>query len=259
MPIAQLAAHPGLESLQIVGNSWKDEYWTPANDARIVGGWSAWVESQRGKAVPSFTSVGGRMEVPAGDALPIEFERTEQGEELPSSRKNYKIIVDAGRSYVTLGVLVPFVYEGSRTAELTPAPGTNDLRLGIERDWHVTGAAMVTVFPLGRQKGQMTSFRNCRSASCIENWLGAQFGTGLDKALRDWYVGAVFAPISGVAVGAGASLLKGDFLAPGRAEGMFMPSLDPSAVNSQYMVRPYLGVSLTLDILPLLSRAGQAM
>jgi hypothetical protein len=191
--------------------------------------------------------------------LPIEFERTEQGDEAPSLRKNYKIVVDNGRSFITLGVLVPFVYQGSRTAELTPSLGTNEPRLGIERDWHVTGAAMVTVFPLGRQKGQMTSFRNCRSASCIENWLGAQFGTGLDNALRDWYLGAVFEPISGIAVGAGASLLKGDFLAPGRAEGMVMPSMDASAVNSQYMIRPYFGVSLTLDVLPLLSRAAQAM
>jgi len=61
----------------------------------------------------------------------------------------------------------------------------------------VTGALMLNVFPLGRQRGQVTSFRNCRVKSCIDNWLGVQFGAGLDPFFRDWYLGVVFEPVSG--------------------------------------------------------------
>jgi hypothetical protein len=54
--------------------------------------------------------------------------------------------------------------------------------------------------------------------------------------------------------------LKGDFLAPGRSEGMLLPVVDTPTKNSttQYMFRPYLGFSFTLDIVETLDRAGDS-
>ena len=256
MPIAVLASRPGLDSLGVPPFSWTDGYWSPMTDGRIIEDWTAWIEAQRGQRSATFTSIGSRLDVPGGDMVNIDFARTEHGARTASVERHYEVPIDNGAYYLELAVLVPFVYKGERTAQFVPVAGSADLRLGIEEDWHVTGAAMIQYFPFGRQRSQTVSFRNCRFASCVENWLGAQLGTGFSHPLREWYLGLVFEPVSGFNLVAGASMLQGDFLSRGRAEGMLLPSPDPAASNSQYMFRPYFGFSFTLDIVETLDRAA---
>ena len=256
MPIARFGGQPGLEAEGVPVDSWTDSYWTSADDAKILGEWSTW--QAEGRLTPRFTALRARMEVPTGDVLSVDFTRVERGSRSPSIEKHYDVVIDNGRYYVEPALLVPFIYKGSRSIELTPTVSGTELRVGIQQDWRVTGAAMINVFPLGRQKGQVSSFRYCRYRSCVDNWLGAQFGAGLDPLFRDWYLGIVLEPISGFTVGFGASLLKGEFLAPGRAEGMLLPTGDALVKYSDYMVRPYFGLSLTLDILETLDRGATA-
>lgn len=254
LPIARLASAPGLEAIAVPPDSWTDAYWSSADDMKILGDWLNWQAQPR--PVPRFNALRVRIDVPAGDLLAIDFTRLERGSRTPSVEKHYEVIIDNGRYYVEPALLVPFVYRGARTVELTPTVSGTELRVGIRQDWHVTGAVMVNVFPLGRQRGQISSFRTCRYKSCIDNWLGVQFGASLNPFFQEWYSGVIFEPVSGLTLGFGASLLKGEFLAPGRAEGMLLPSTSASVNYSEYMVRPYFGLSFTLDILDTIERGA---
>jgi len=183
----------------------------------------------------------------------LSFARPARADAPPD--KATEATVDYGRYYLELSVLVPAVYKGERTARLSPALGSSELRADIDEDWHFTGALMIDFFPLGRPRGQLSSFQNCRERSCISNWLGVQFGTGFDNLGRDWYLGLVIEPVSGIALGLGAAFRKGDFLGPGLSEGMLLPSRDQWVVSSEYMARPYLGIAVTTDIVHAVDRS----
>jgi hypothetical protein len=256
LPVARFASQPGLEAIAIPAESATDAYWASSDDAKILSDWMAWDADP--PPVPRYTALRTRIDVPPGDVLSIDFLRVERGARQPSVEKHYDIVIDNGRYYIEPALLVPFVYHGTRTVDLTPTVSGTELRVGIAQDWRVTAAAMINVFPLGRQKGQISSFRYCRYKSCVDNWLGAQFGAGLDPIFRDWYLGVVFEPVSGLTAGFGASLLKGDFLIPGRAVGMLLPSADLPVKYSDYMIRAYFGLSLTLDIFETLDRGAVA-
>jgi hypothetical protein len=256
LPLARFAAQPGLEALTVPTDSGTDAYWSSTDDMKILNDWFAWQSEPRPS--PRFTALRARMEVPSGDMLSIDFARTERGARTPSIEKHYDLLIDNGRYYVEPALLVPFIYHGSRTVQLAPTVSGTELRLDVEQDWRVTAAAMIDIFPLGRQKEQISSFRFCRYRSCIDNWLGVQIGTGLDPVFRDWYFGALFEPVSGVAFAFGAVLLKGDFLIPGRAEGMLIPTADTPVKYEDYMVRAYFGASFTLDLLDTLDRGAVA-
>ena len=256
LPLAKLGSRRGLESLAVPADSWTDAYWVSANEGRIFGEWTAWVDGQKAQRPFSFATVVTRMDVPSSDTVGIDFRRTERGAKRPSADRHYEIAVDHGRYYIEPALLVPFVFRGDRAAQIVPAVGTGNLRLGMVEDWHVTAAATLQVFPFGRQKGQIHSFKNCRWRGCFDNTLGVQVGTGIGNVFKEWYLGVAFEPVSGFSVGVGAALLKGDFFAHGRAEGMLLPSVDQAAVNSEYMLRAYFGVLLTLDILQTIDRAA---
>ena len=153
-------------------------------------------------------------------------------------------------------LLVSFVCKGERTIDLASTPSGTERRVGLQEDWHVAAAAMLDVFPLGRQKGHISSFRDCRSRSCVENWLGAQVGFGLDSTFHDWYAGIVLEPLSGLALNMGAALRQGEFLAKGNSEGMFLGSADQLNKYTAYVVRPYFGVTVTLDLSGTLERGA---
>jgi hypothetical protein len=256
MPIARLASHPGLESWHVPAGSWNEGYWTRATPS-IVGAWSDFAASNR--EAPSFVSVGGRFETPFGDIVDVEFQRTEREPHDRPIERHHQIPIDNGRYHLELGLLVPFVFNGARSAVLVPNPGTSDGRIAVQQDWHVTGAVALDFFPLGRSRSLGSSFRNCKSRSCLENWLGVQLGAGFGDFLREWYLGLVFEPVSGLNFDVGASLLKGEFLPPGRAEGMQLPQGTPIAAEAKYMLRSYFGFSITLDALQTLDRRNKPL
>jgi hypothetical protein len=250
-PIAELGARPGLERLHIPDKSWTDAYWTSAG-AGTAAGWTAFADSN--PEPPTFVAVGSEFDTAYGDFLNVDFRRTEQTGAGPSIEKHYSVPIDNGRYHLELGFLVPFVYRGSRSIALVPSPGNGDVRVAVQHDWHVTGAVALDYFPLGRARVLGTSFRNCKSRGCWENTLGLQAAAGFGDFLKEWYLGLLFEPVSGLNFGLGASLLQGEFLPSGRAEGMQLPQGTPVGTQSQYMLRPYFGFSLTLDALLTIDR-----
>jgi hypothetical protein len=255
-PVAQMTARPGLEALGVPAGSADDAYWMNSANSHIFSDWSDWAAAHAGQTL-AFTAVEGKVEVAfAQPSLDVEFVRIDRGSASPSVDQHLSTWIDSGTYHLEASVLVPFVFRGKRVATLTPTPGGNQFLIGLDEDWHITAAVMVDLFPFGRQKGQVSSFEHCRSGSCVENWLGLQFGTGLSSIFQEWYLGLLFEPVSGVAIGAGGALLKGDFLGPGLAEGMLLPSPAQFSVNSDYMIRPYFGIALTSDIFQTLDRSS---
>jgi hypothetical protein len=255
-PIALLGAHAGLESWAIPGGSAEDAYWMNATNGSIFGDWAEWAAAHASDTI-RFTAVEAKVEVPfAEPSLDVDFERVDGSSPSPSLTAQYSVWIDSGQYHIEASVLVPFVYRGRRVATLTPTASGSPLQVGINEDWHVTAAVMVDLFPAGRQKGQVSSFQHCRTGSCVENWLGVQFGTGLSSIFQEWYLGLVFEPVSGLAIAGGGTLLKGDFLGQGIAEGMLLPSASEFSVKSDYMIRPYFGVAVTSDIFQTLDRSS---
>jgi hypothetical protein len=255
-PIAELGKRPGLEALAVPAGAGDDAYWMASQNANIVSDWASWAAAHAAQT-PRFTAVEAKVEVPFGEpSLEIDFARTESGSAAPSTSQHYAVWIDSGQYHLEASVLVPFVYRGRRRATLTPTPGGGAYEVGLDQDWHVTAAVMIDLFPFGRQKGQVSSFVHCRSGSCAENWLGIQFGTGLSSIFQEWYLGILFEPVSGLGIGAGASLLKGDFLGPGLAEGMLLPSPAQFSAKSDYMFRPYFGIAVTSDVFQTLDRSS---
>jgi hypothetical protein len=257
LPIAKLTTKPGLELLAIPAGSSDSEYWESTPDSQILKDWSIFVGAQ-GKQAPGFIGVGGRIDVQTGEVLSIDVSRTEKGARFPCAENHYEVSIDQGKYYLELALVAPFVYRGERNIIAQPNVGSRELRLAIEQDWHITAAAALDYFPAGRQRGQLSSFRNCRTRSCIENWLGIQAGLGLSSPFKEFYLGLVFEPVSGFNVGIGAALLKGEFLPDGRAVGMIVPAGDQDSAIPKYMFRPYIAVSITQDIFNSLERASSA-
>jgi hypothetical protein len=239
------------------GRAWAPGAEDALADDEILTKSRSWLDPRR-RPRPEFVSLETSLVVPQGDAVSIDFRRVERGIGAATTEARHSVPVDNGRYYLEFAVAASFVYRGARDVVLAPTAPGDALRVGIEEDWHVTAAAMLQVFPAGRQRGQTTSFRRCRSRSCVENWLGVGVGTGIDHLLVDWYFGFVLEPLSGIGFGLGASLLRGQFLPKGRAEGMLLPLTGDVTPRSAYMWRPFFAITLTPDIFGTIDRAVSA-
>ena len=249
-PIVALAASPGMGALAPPA--------ALASDSVVA--WEAWLAAHAGSDA-AFTAVTASLEVPDAElGVDVDVVRTDckdGGGCAPSAAAHHEIPIDNGRYYLELGVLVPVVYRGTRRATL--AAGTTELRVGVEERWHVTGALMLDVFPLGRARGQVSSFRQCRERTCYANWLGVQVGTSFERPAEDWYLGLVIEPVSGLGIGLGAALTKGEYLAPGLAEGMLLPARAAFGTRTELMARPYLGLTLTTDVFHTVDRGALSL
>jgi hypothetical protein len=256
MPIAQIAANSGLDALDVPLDSWKDAYWQHPDGPRIVAEWKQWLEAH-GSNTPSLRALEVSYDPPPGErSADIDVTRGLRPDGGGHIQRHYEIPIDHGRYHLEAAALVPLVVRGRRTVVLTTTTDGAGEAISIDQDWHVTAALMLQYFPLGRKRGIVTSFDGCRTPSCVENWLGLQVGAGLGDPFREWYFGVVLEPVSGLALGLGAAILQGQFLAPGMAEGMILPSPADLRVNTDYMVRPYFGVTVTTDILETVGRAA---
>ena len=259
MPIAKFGASAGLDGLDVPVDSWTDGYWQSPDGPNIVAEWKRWMEAY-GSTTPSFRALElSYAAMPGERSILIDVTRGPRPDGGGTVQRHYEIFVDHGRYPLEASVLVPFVFRGRRSVVLTETSDGAGQRISIDQDWHITAALMVQYFPLGRQRGIVSSFEGCRTRSCVENWLGVQVGLGIGDLFREWYFGFVLEPVSGLAIGLGGAVLQGQFLAAGMAEGMILPSPTSPRVDTDYMVRPYFGVTLTTDILETADRATLSM
>lgn len=186
----------------------------------------------------------------------IAYRWTPKGASAPTSSHDYEITVDHGRYYLELGILVPFVINGTRTVTQSPVPGTGgEKRIRLNEDSAVTPALALNVFPGGRRNGRVTAFEPYRAWDLF----GVQLGVDLNlkQPFERVYLGLVLEPIAGISLDAGLAMVKGDVIPQEYAEGMLVPSGDAFTPDRRYFPRPYFGLTLTNEILTALTGAAQ--
>jgi hypothetical protein len=178
--------------------------------------------------------------------LTIRFARA------PDPPRTQVLQVDLGYSYYSVAFLVAATFDGNRRV----------LRdLSTVTDHAVDPGLALNVFPFGRQRGVLGYLRKCavlRPGRCAANMIGLQLATDLDltSPTEKIYGGVVFEPIAGLAVTGGVSLRKVEVVpAPGA-----LPALDamdrPFPSDRRYVARGYVGITITLDLLDTIAKAG---
>ena len=197
---------------------------------------------------------------------------------LSSAKDSVSISVVQGRYFLDLGLMVPAVIEGRRRVVAEESPASGARTLAVDHDVpRPSLAVMLNVFPGGRRAGIFHAFAerercNPAKASYFEckqrnhrrnaaNSLG--FQVGLDLDLSDpadaFFLGGLFEPVTGLSLNAGISLRKGQFLPAGRRVGQLIADDDDLASQTRYMVRPYIGLTFSLDIVrAIIAYSGKA-
>lgn len=178
-----------------------------------------------------------------------------------AKRQDYVIPINHGKYYIEVGVLLPFVYNGSRKVTGAPIPGTGgDQTLTVKETWQITPALVLNVFPGGRSRGKITSFEIGNVCRSLANLLGIQAGIDLDlsRPFDRFYVGGVFAPVTGLSLNAGLALLEGEFIPKNYRNGLLLPQGESFTPDIKFMPRFYFGLTATLDLLTTLSRGFTA-
>jgi predicted nucleic acid-binding Zn-ribbon protein len=110
-------------------------------------------------------------------------------------------------------------------------------------------------------KAEAERCRDLRRGRWAANSLGLQLGVGLDLANfgDEFYSGLFFEPVVGLNFGVGMALIKGDQLNPGYAVGQVAdPSQLGAYARESYMIRPYVGISVSFDIIRNIRAATKA-
>ncbi len=193
------------------------------------------------------------------DVAAVEVLFSRKGEKTVSER--YEVPVAHGKYYVDIGVLIPIVPDGRREIVQTLIPGTGgERRLSVREDWQVEAAVALNVFPCGRRRALWSAFQQI-SGDTVCDLFGLQVGVDLDfkNAFQRIYAGVTLEPVAGLGAGFGVAIVRGQFLPPGYADGMVIPRGETFTPQTEYMVRPYIGITLSTDILTSLSTTGSAI
>jgi hypothetical protein len=162
------------------------------------------------------------------------------------------IPVELGYSYFSVALLVAVTFKGDRhvLGDLTTTA-----------DHAVDPGLALNIFPFGRQRGVIGYFRKCFDPNehrCLANMIGLQIATDLDltNPTDKLYAGLVFEPIAGLALTGGVSLRK---VAVVPAAGA-IPATESVGgavpADTRYVMRGYVGVTMTLDLLNAISSEG---
>lgn len=215
------------------------------------------LDAPKGEAKPQYAVLFTNKHVVPDDEAAESVTISLQGK----VRKDYTIAINHGKYYIEVGVLLPFVYNGSRKVTGAPIPGTGgDQTLTVKETWQITPALVINVFPGGRSRGKITSFEIGNVCRSLANLLGIQAGIDLDlsRPFDRFYVGGVFAPVTGLSLNAGLALLEGEFIPKNYRNGLLLPQGESFTPDIKFMPRFYFGLTATLDLLTTLSRGFTA-
>lgn len=160
---------------------------------------------------------------------------------------------------------IPLIFGGERNVGLSPLAGTNQSVLNTTNDLEISTAIGLHYFPFGvRGGGAWVEAPNAlaRSSSVpvplralfhylVQPW-GLEVGTAINRELfKNVQVGLAFEPVRGGSISFGVAALQGQFYQPGWSNGMIYPAGTPLPVETRFMFRPYLGFSVSPEILKL--------
>jgi len=214
--------------------------------------------------------------MPDVQSVVVAFRRTECGNDSHVEREasfDIRLNKTSGFHFEAV-LLVPFVFQGSRSIGLASVPGTNEQSLHVSTDLRAPLALALNYFPSGiYDNGPWTRPLGCSSAfRCTGSFIkkrildpmGIQAGTTFNfssETLREWYIGLAFEPIRGGSMSAGVAFVRGDFFANGYHDGMIVPSgaVPSGAVDTRYMGRFYFGLAVSPEVLSVLFEGAKAI
>jgi hypothetical protein len=185
-------------------------------------------------------------DITEGRKLIVTFKKSDTGK--PDLLKTYALDIAGTRYFLEIGLGLPFVYRGQRTLVANPVPGTGERTLGVQEDWSKEIALMLNFFPFGGRRKDVVWFASDEHPAA--SLIGFQLGHSLDlkDPLDRWYAGVVLEPIAGLSLNGGITLLTGEFVRGNQRVGMLLePGDEPNPVR-EAMLRPYIGATLSLDI-----------
>jgi len=199
------------------------------------------------KALPAATLTAG-----AGAFLLIQIQRT-----LPNGtverRISKRFLIDTGRYYLDVGVLVPMVSKGTRTFYERRDLGTGERRLALEEDTKVSAAIVLEVFPFGgRARDRLWFTEGPRPLASL---VGFQFGTSIAHPTDEYYLGGVLEPISGLSVDFGCAWMRQSFLPSGTSTSLYIPAGETITPRQLLQPHPYIGLTMSLGIVNALASA----
>lgn len=225
------------------------------------------------------------LEVPSAAAVKLVFERkAAESPPLVGVQQTHEARVLRPLYFLDISVAAPIILGGKRKISTRLVPDLDASVLTLDEDLRVSPALMLHVFPGGRRLGAISSFgpdRACeemeevkaakargdieekdkkeaercnhrRRARYAANSLGIQLGVGLDlsKFGDEFYAGLFFEPVVGLNIGVGMAIIKGDQLESDYALGQVVdPAQLGDYTRERYMLRPYIGMSLSFDII----------
>jgi hypothetical protein len=189
----------------------------------------------------------------ASDSIEVDVDFVRTGaNSKDGTRSSHRLDVDLGYSYFSVALLVAATYKADRRV----------LRdLSTVSDHAVEPGLALNIFPGGRQRGVIGFVRRCTwdaPARCFANVVGFQVGTSLDlaNATNKLYAGIVFEPIAGLALVGGVSLRKIAVVPSNGALPPIETTDGTSPSDSRYVVRGYIGLTFTLDLITTIAQVG---
>jgi hypothetical protein len=166
----------------------------------------------------------------------------------------FTISVDEGYHFLEAGLLVPLVLNGNRQIVGTVIPNTSLQALHVKEDLHVAFGIAFNIYPFAVANSYSIFDRGVPWYEPLRG-IGFQGGTNIDftsNSFSEWYIGLGYRLMKGASLSGGIAMLRGQFLPAGYVDGMLVPSSGIQQ-DTKYMFRPYVGVTLSTDILGTLS------
>ncbi len=187
--------------------------------------------------------------IPDKDYLLVDIRRVADDEKSDASVRTFDLLINHGRYYADVSVLIPVVFNGKRTYYTSAVPGTGDQRIALEHDHLVSSAVMLNLYPFGGRARNNIWFANEPGWRKLSSLLGLQAGTSISSPAKEWYAGLIIEPVSGIGLGVGGALVQAQYLPSGYTTGMLLsPGQQPNA-RETYSPRFYAGATLSLEVL----------
>jgi hypothetical protein len=205
--------------------------------------------------------------------FPAHYKATTSAKALDKSN-DLTFNVGSSGYHFSAGILLPIVFNGSRTVTSVRLPNTTQSTLQVQQGMQAVPVALAfEYFPWGIQGGpsQASSFTTPDPDSCTKSsrayapvecpfaWfykrviqtIGVEAATTIGaNPFQEYFIGGSIEPVRGASLNVGAAFVQGQFLPPNYTSGVLAPTANaPYSVYTQYMVQPYIGLTLSPEVL----------
>ncbi len=161
------------------------------------------------------------------------------------------LTISHGKYYYDVGFITAVVPLGQRTVSAPQRAGVpGDTSITVTSQTAVATGIALNLYPGGHRRDAYSGFEPNFWRPHWGDMLGLQLAISPDlRAPQSTLFGGVlFEPVTGVALGTGAILLKGDFLQSGYYEGMSTSAPRGDYVVQKYMLRWHAGVTFGVEL-----------